>query len=172
MSGVEIVRQAVVQCLQAGGLRAEAAYSREMAAAYEETVIAVGVRSCGTAPAGFDSYLGERYDEKTASYQEQYGRRAELTIVLYAYAPRSVGAKGCGEALEAAHDLLTATAPAGLQVGEMDWGEVGVDRDTGMFLQQGSLRCSASFVAVVQEETGLLLSFRLKGVPLLEHDHT
>ena len=167
MSGVELVRQEIIRCLQRGGLLAEAAYDRAMAGQYDHSVIAVGIRSCETAESGLGSYLGEVYDEETAAWRAQYGRTLELTVALDAYSPDAGGPEGCCAALEKAHDLLTGQPVGGLRFGAMDWGEVRFDRDTGMFLQQGSLRCSAFLVAAVEEESGLLLDFRLKGVPLL-----
>ena len=127
----------------------------------------VGIRSCGTAESGLGNYLGETYDEETAAWRAQYGRKLELVVALDAYSPAGAGQEGCCAALERAHDLLTGQPVSGLRFGEMDWGEVRFDRDTGMFLRQGSLRCSAFLVAAVEEESGLLLDFRLKGVPLL-----
>ena len=171
-SGVELVRQAVMERLRERGIPAEAAYDRSWAGKYEGAVIAVGVRSCTSTAAGLGGYLGEEWDEKAGTDREIYGRQAELTIALDAYAPRQAGAKACLQALEAAHDALTLSPPAGLRPGNMDWGEVRFDRDTEMFLQQGSLQAAAWFLAVVEAETGLLLSFRLKGVPWIEHDGT
>lgn len=171
MSGVELVRRAVLERLAACGVAAEAAYSRDWAGRYAAPVVAVGVRSCVSGPAGLGSYLGEEQDSG-GRCRELYGRQAELVVSLDAWAPRESGAAGCLRTLEAAHDALTETALAGLRPGEMDWGEVGFDRDTEMFVQRGSLRCTAFFTAAVEAETGLLLEFRLKGVPWIEHDDT
>ena len=167
MSGIEVVRQAVIRCLQAGGMEALGAYDREKAAESGRTVVAVGIRGCAAAESGVGCYLGEAYDEKTASWQERYGRELTLTVALDAYAPVRAGAAGCCAALEKAHDLLTAGGVAGLRPEEMDWGEARFDRETDLFLQQGNLRCRAFLVATVAEESGMLLEIRLKGVPLL-----
>ena len=51
-SGVELVRQAVLNRLRAQGVQAEAAYSRAWAGRCDGAVIAVGVRGCVSAPAG------------------------------------------------------------------------------------------------------------------------
>ena len=165
MSGVELVRQEILRRLRSGGLTAEEAYGREMAGAYAQAVIAVGIRGCETGESGLGRYLGEVYDEQTASWQERYGRNLTMTVALDAYA--EAGPEECCAALERAHDLLTGQPAAGLRFDAMDWGEARFDRDTDMFLQQGSLRCSAFLVAAVEEESGLLLKIELKGVPLL-----
>lgn len=170
--GVDLVRQAVIERLRSQGVRAEAAYSRAWAGRYDGAVIAVGVRGCVSAPAGLGNYLGTERDERTGAEREVYGRRAEITLALDTYAPRDAGAGGCLAALERAHDALSDGVAAGLRPGKMDWGEARFDRDSGMFLQQGSLQCDAFFLAAVEAETGLLLDFRLKGVPWIEHDGT
>ena len=100
MSGVELVRREIIRRLQEGGLLAEAAYDREMAGAYAQAVIAVGIRSCGTAESGLGSYLGETYDEETAAWRAQYGRKLELVVALDAYSPAGAGQEGCCAALE------------------------------------------------------------------------
>ena len=171
-SGVELVRQAVVERLRAQGVQAEAAYSREWAGRYQGAVVAVGVRGFASTSAGLGSYLGAVWDREAGTDREIYGRQAELTLALDAYAPREAGAAGCLAALEAAHDALTVSPAAGLRPGRMDWGEARFAPDSGMFVQRGSLQCGAFFVAAVEAETGLLLSFRLKGVPWIEHDST
>lgn len=170
--GMELVRQAVIGRLRERGVPAEAAYSREWARRYAGAVVAVGVRSCVSDPAGLGGYLGTRWDAEAGTERELYGRQAELTVALDAYAPREAGGGACLAALEAAHDALTECPAAGLRPGSMELGEVDFDTDAEMFLQRGSLRCRAFFLAETEAETGLLLDFRLKGVPWIEHDST
>ena len=112
---------------------------------------------------GFHDYLGEWYDEKTASYQERYGKELDVSLLLDAYAPRAVGAAGCDTLLDQVQNVLTASPPAGLRMGDMEWGEVDFDRKADLFRRRATLHCSAAFVATIQEETGLLLDFKLKG---------
>jgi len=172
MGGLELVRQTVVERLREQGVQAEAAYSRNWAGKYTGAVVVVGVRSCAGDEAGLGGYLGERWDEESGTVREIYGRRAELVLSLDAYAPRSAGAAACLAALERAQDVLTREMPAGLRPGTVQWDAVGFDRDTEMFLQRGSLTCGAYFLAETEAETGLLLRFKLKGVPWIEHDGT
>ena len=163
MSALELVRTAVLDALRASDIPAAAAYSADWAAAYDAPVLTVGVGGGGSLRVGFHDYLGEEYDEKTASYQERYGKVLEVSLVLDAYSPRSTGAAGCETILDQALNALTAAPPAGLRTGEMEWGEVQFDREADMFRRRAALRCTAAFVATLQEETGLLLDFKLKG---------
>jgi len=165
VSGAELVRDEVLRCLREKGVAAVSAYESGMAAEQENAVIAVGIRSCESAEAGMGAYLGELYDETTASWQEQYGRKMDICVALDAYGAEKGGAQGCEKILGEAHDALFTAGITGIRWGGMQWGEAGWDRGSGMFLQQAQLRCSAYFIAAVEEETGVLLSFRLKGVP-------
>ena len=73
MSALELVRTAVLNVLQAADIPAAAAYSDDWAAAYEAPVLTVGVGGGGSLRVGFHDYLGEWYDEKTASLTIQAG---------------------------------------------------------------------------------------------------
>ena len=117
MSALELVRTAVLNVLQAADIPAAAAYSDDWAAAYETPVLTVGVGGGGSLRVGFHDYLGEWYDEKTASYQERYGKELDVSLLLDAYAPRAVGAAGCDTLLDQVQNVLTASPPAGLRMG-------------------------------------------------------
>ncbi|MEI3141566.1 MAG: hypothetical protein V8S34_08605 [Lawsonibacter sp.] len=56
------------------------------------------MRKCQVGPAGFQDYLGERFDEDSGQWTELYGRKAELTLGLDLYAPEETE----GAAMEAA----------------------------------------------------------------------
>lgn len=58
----------------------------------------VSVRKCQVGPAGFQDYLGERFDRDSGQWTELYGRKAELTLGLDLYAPEETE----GAAMEAA----------------------------------------------------------------------
>ena len=162
MTAVELIRGEALAVLKAAGLEAVAAYERMTAAKQEGAVIAVGVGKIESGAAGLGDYLGERLDEETLVVREEYGRRATVELTLNAYAPRNGGAAACAAALEAAHDALLSGSGAFRHAG-MEWGKVAFDKDSGLFLQQGTLRCEVFFVAVVEEESQLLLDFKLKG---------
>ena len=84
-------------------------------------------------------------------------------MALDAYSPRSVGTAGCEMILDQVLHTLTTQPPEGIRVWDMEWGEATFEREADMFRRRATLHCAAAFVAIVQEETGLLLDFRLKG---------
>ena len=149
--------------MSAAEIPAAAAYSDDWAAAYDGPVLTVGLGSGSSVRVGFCDYLGEQYDEKTATYQERYGKILEVALTLDAYSPRSVGTAGCESVLDQALHALTAAPPEGVRVWDLEWGEGTFDMAADMFRRRATLRCAAAFVAVAQEEGGLLLDFKLKG---------
>ena len=172
MTAMETVREEVLRRLGEAGIGAMAAYSRSWAQEQSEAMLAVSICGCESTAAGLGVYLGERYDEETAAWQEEYGQRCELTVALDAYSPRTAGALACETVLERAHDVLLRSSDGGIRAMEMKWEAVCWDADSGMFLQKGRLACSVYLIAAVEEETGLLLDFRLKGVPYHEQSST
>ena len=169
MRGLELIRSEVLRCLSQAKLSACTAYGPPVAEAPKGGVIAVGLKWAESKQVSFSDYLGEEYDPDTASYVERYGRKMDAVLSLDAYCPREEGETACQALLEQAHDALTAVGAmaSGLKAGEMTWQEGGWEEKTGSYHRRGELAMSAYFIAVVQEETGLLLDFILKGVPIL-----
>ena len=79
----------------------------------------VSLRGCQAGPAGFQHYLGERYDERTGLWQELYGRKAALTFGLDLYAPRGQGDVGIQTAFDQVVQAFAQGAPQGLAVQEV-----------------------------------------------------
>ena len=73
--------------LSANGVAAEPAWSGRERTALTGPKAVVSVRKCQVGPAGFQDYLGERFDEDSGQWRELYGRKAELTLGLDLYAP-------------------------------------------------------------------------------------
>lgn len=171
-SGLEQVRQEVLRCLAAAEIPAIAAWEPRQAGQYASPVIVVGLRQADSAGTALCDYLGQVYEEATASWREVYGRRLEVSVELEAYGPGKEGAKGCTEILERAHDALLAGLTEGLRPGEMRWEAAGWDWQTEHVRQVAVLQCTAAFVAQAQEEPGLFLDFKLKGAPDFEQYRT
>lgn len=163
MTATELVRAQVLRALEEADVPAMAAYSADKAVQPKGAVVAVDIRRLESGEAGFGAYLGERYDEERGTWQEEYGYTAQLTVALSAYASREAGAAACAAALEKSYDALMDCADDGFKSKSMEWGEVRWDKDSGLFLQQGTLRCGVYFIAAVEEEAFLLLDFKLKG---------
>ncbi len=164
MSGLEQVKSAIADALKKAGISAHTAYSPGWAKAYQDPVVAVGLRTGESKGGALGSYLGQRVDPDTLDCQEIYGMQLELVLSLDIYCPPGEGAGRCDSVLEALHQVMLKGLPSGLRPAELKWEETVWDGDTSMFLRRGSLACSAFFVAETTEEQYDLTDFILKGV--------
>lgn len=164
MNGLEQVKSAIACALEQAGISTRIAYAAGWAKAYQEPVVAVGLRTGESRGGALSSYLGQRTDPTTLDHQEVYGMRLELTLSLDIYCPPKDGVSGCDGVLETLHQIMLEGLPSGLRPTELRWEEAVWDEDTSMFLRRGSLACSAYFVAAASEEGLLLTDFILKGV--------
>ena len=64
---------------------------------------------------------------------------------------------------KAAAEGLLERLPAGIRPGELNWEALTWERETGLFLRRGRLRCRAYFLARAEEGDTVFLDFRLKG---------
>ncbi len=162
-AGLEKVRQAVADYLNSRGVPAVTAWPGRARQEREEPVVAVSVRGCKAGPAGFQNYLGERYDGETGRWEERYGRRAELTLGLDIYAPE----KGDGEAVQAAFDalvgaLLLGSLP-GLDLQEFSCGQTVWDSENRRLKRPVEAVCTA-WLCAVTDGGGAFSDFELRGV--------
>ena len=164
MNGLEQVKAAIAESLHRAGIAAHTAYSPGWAKAYQEPVVAVGLRTGESKGGALGSYLGEKVDPDTLACREVYGMRLELVLSLDIYCPPGEGAGRCDGVLEKLHQVMLSGLPAGLRSEELKWEETVWDTDTSMFLRRGSLACGAFFVAETAEEEPALTDFILKGV--------
>jgi len=164
MNGLEQVKTALADALKNAGIAAHTAYSPGWAKAYQEPVVAVGLRTGESKGGAMGSYMGQRVDPDTLACQEVYGMRLELVLSLDIYCPPGEGAGRCDSVLETLHQVMLNGLPSGLRPTELKWEETVWDGDTSMFLRRGSLACGAFFVAETTEEKLDLTDFILKGV--------
>ena len=100
MSGaLETLRQAVAAALNAGGVNAVAAMEPEARRRWDGPVAAVSLAGEECGPGGFQHYLGVWKIPDTGLEEEVYGRKAQFTLDLDLYAPRSGGEGACRDAL-------------------------------------------------------------------------
>ena len=92
---------------------------------------------------------------------ECYGKLLDGEISVEIRAP---GASGCEQICEQAAEVLLGGLPAGIRPGELRWEAICWEKETGMFLRRGSLRCRAVFTALAREDGETFLDFTLKGV--------
>lgn len=155
------VRDAVIHALQEAGMAAIAAFPAERMKSYETAVAAVDVGTAEGGPVGFCNYLGEVYDTEQGTVMELYGKQLAAEILVDI---RGGQAGICQEGCQTAADVLLGGLPAGLRCGELVWEGLQWEKETGMFLRRGRLRCQAVFVAQSDEDGETFLDFQLKGV--------
>ena len=170
MTAAGQVKSALIARLNAAGLAAEAAFSRERAAEPATAVLAVGVREMKLTRAGLVDYLGRRYDAVRGTEVEVYGRTMTLRLSLDAFAPRALGAAGCEEAADAAAEALLTAPVGGVAVEEIVWQETAWDKTYGLFRRAGTLVCHAVLTAEAADDETVLETFILRGVVSNERD--
>ena len=85
--GLDKIRERMADYLNAKGVAAVTAWPAEERLRREGAVAAVTLRACQAGPAGFQSYLGERYNQEREQWEEIYGRKVQMTFGLDLYAP-------------------------------------------------------------------------------------
>ena len=155
------VRDAVIAALQAAGLTAVTAFPAERAKSYPKAMAAVSVGTAAGRTVDFCNYLGEALDPETGTIRELYGKQLEGEVLVDVRADRAVE---CEAGCETAAEVLLGGLPSGIRSGELSWEALSWEKETGMFLRRGRLRCRAVFVARQAEEGETFLDFILKGV--------
>ena len=123
-------------------------------------VAAVAVETAESRTVGFCNYLGEVFDTGAGAPRELYGKQLEAVISIEIRGQR---AADCEQGCETAAEVLLGRLPAGIRPGELNWEALTWERETGLFLRRGRLRCRAYFLARAEEGDTVFLDFRLKG---------
>jgi len=160
MKELRQIRDAVTGALRSAGLAAEAAFPEKWAAERKTPLATVAVGAAEGKALGFCGYLGEVRDASGGT-REVYGKRLEGEITVDIRAERAADCETGGETAAAA---LLGGLPEGIRPGELSWEALCWEKETGLFLRRGKLRCEALFLAEVGEEDGVFLDFILKGV--------
>lgn len=155
------VRRVVLEALDGAGVNALEAFPDSRARAYDGAVATVSVGGAEGRNLGFCNYLGECYDEVAGTVRELYGKQLEGDISVEVRAAR---AADCEEGCERAAEVLLGGLPSGIRPGELRWAALRWEKETGLFLRQGTLRCQAVFVAESTEDGTAFSDFILKGV--------
>lgn len=111
--GLDGLRERLAAFLREKGLRAMTDWPAEPREQLDGPVAVVSLRGCQAGPAGFQHYLGERYDKEREQWVEVYGQKVQFTFGLDLYAPPKLG-EG---AMQAALDQLAGPAPERAQRG-------------------------------------------------------
>ena len=163
VTGLDRVREALAEYLQDRGIHAVTAWSEEAKKRHGKPVVAVSLKESRGTGAGFQNYLGERYNEADGRWEELYGKKLELTFGLDLYGGTEQGAAGCQKEFDALADALASGGPEGLRLGALSCGETEFDRETGMFHCPAELEASAWMYAVAAGDGGVLLDFTVRG---------
>ena len=143
MTTLTLLRQAMTEFLTAQGIPALTAWPQGARSRREEPVAVVQIKEVEAAPAGFQNYLGQRYDSQRHLWTERWGQRVTVKFLLTLYSPRAAGEAGCrdlldqvaaallrGDGLRPGQRHVLGQAPGGLP-GHPDGGPGGDRRDPG-----------------------------------------
>jgi len=161
-TGLETLRERMAEYLRAQGVPALAAWSEEERQELTEPTVVLSLRSCKAGPAGFQDYLGERYNGETGLWEELYGRKAALTFGLDLYAPARCGEEAMQEAFDKLAAALTRGGPEGLKVQEYSCGESEYDSRARLRKRAAQAVCSVYLCAAAQPGEAFL-DFELRG---------
>lgn len=160
--GMERIRERVREHLTRQGVNAVTAWPAEKRQEVTEPVVVVSLRECRAEPAGFQNYLGERYNRDTGLWEECYGRKAQLVFGLDLYAP----ARGEDADIQAAFDklvtALTGEGPEGLHVEEVACEETHYDTAARLQVRRAKAVCQA-YLYAVERPGESFLDFELRG---------
>ena len=122
----------------------------------------VTVREYEADSGGFFYYLGERYNEDTAAWEECYGRKLSLSLGLDIYWPETGGEKESQQLLEKLVQVLTLESPEGLGVEQVTCGETLWEEKKRLLKREVTAKCTAWLVAQAGTD-GEFLDFELRG---------
>jgi len=160
MKELRQMRDAVISALRSGGLAAEAAFPGKWAAERKTALATVSVETAEGRDLGFCGYLGESRGP-SGEAREVYGKHLAGTIAVDIRAERAAECEAGGETAAA---VLLGKLPEGIRPGELSWEALAWEKQTGLFLRRGKLRCEALFLAEAGDEGPEFLDFILKGV--------
>ena len=160
--GLDRIREAVAEYLSGQGVPAAAAWPAEERLRREGAVVAVTLRACQAGPAGFQSYLGERYNGETKRWEELYGRKVQITFGLDLYGLPQAGEAALQKALDTLAQACGGDGPDGITLETFSSGETGYDQDRRLLHKPAQAVCTAYLYAVA-EPGGAFLDFEIRG---------
>ena len=123
--------------------------------------LVVSLRACQVKPAGFQDYLGERFNASSGLWEDVFGRQAYITfgLDLFAHANDEPKIQHTFDALSRA---LAADGPPHLQVLEISCGETAFDPNHRLLKRPVQALCSTYLVRSVNPD-GSFTDFELLG---------
>ena len=160
--GLDKIRERMADYLTRCGVAAVTAWPADERLRREGPVAAGTLRACQAGPAGFQSYLGERYNQETEQWEELYGRKVRLTFGLDLYASPQTGEAALQTALDALAQACAGGGPEGLTLQEFSSGETFYD-EAGRLLRKPAQAVCTAYLYAVTEPGGLFLDFEIRG---------
>ena len=160
--GLDKIRERMADYLNAQGVTAVTAWPAEERLRREGAVAAVTLRACQAGPAGFQFYLGERYNQETEQWEEIYGRKVQLTFGLDLYALPQAGEAALQTALDILAQACAGAGPEGLAIQEFSSGETAYDGDSRLLRKPAQAVC-AVYLYAITEADGTFLDFEIRG---------
>lgn len=159
MTDVGELRRRLAEYLESKGLEAVTAWGEERRPRPGRAVAVVSLRAMESAQPGFQSYLGERYDEERGCWEELYGKRVELTFGMDLYAATA-------EAVQAGLDALSAAlgegGPEGMEPLDFSAGETVYRQEDRRYFCPVQARLGVWAVAAARED-GAFLDYEVRG---------
>ena len=160
--GLQAIRERMAQYLEDQGVPAVTAWPGEERLRRDEPIAVVSLRGCRAGPAGFQDYLGERYDQETGQWEEIYGRKVQLTFGLDLYALPQAGEAALQTALDILAQACAGAGPEGLTIQEFSSGETAYDGDSRLLRKPAQAVCAAYLYAITEAD-GTFLDFEIRG---------
>ena len=160
--GLEAIRERMTDYLVAQGVHAITAWPAGVRGEQKKPVTVVSLRGCQAGAAGFQDYLGERYNQDTGVWEGLYGRKATLTFGLDLYGPSSQDGTALQTAFDTLAQALSEGGPEGLYVNAFSCGETVYDQSGRLLKRTAQAVCDAYLYAVAQPGD-IFLDFELRG---------
>lgn len=162
MSTLALLQESMAAFLAGQGVTALPAWPKGERQARTAPVAVVKVKEVAAEAAGFQGYLGDRFDETSQRWAEVLGQRVTVTFALDLYSPQNRGEEGCRQLLDQVAAALQTGGPTGLTVERWTMGETAFQGASGMFV--GTLRVLCRGLLTAQTDTdGVFLGFEVKG---------
>jgi len=153
---------ALAEWLKERGIPALTGWSGQERSALTAPAVVVSVREYTACSAGFSDYLGERYDEESARWEELYGKKVEALLGLDLYAPERSSEGEMQRLLEKMVRTFSLECPEGMRVGELACGGTKWDEKQRRLKREVSVKCTF-WIRAVWGDSGEFLDFELRG---------
>ena len=114
--GLAALRQAMTDYLTAQGVESMTAWPKDRMGALTAPLAVVQVKEVEAGSAGFQNYLGQRYDAETRSWTEAFGQKVSVKFLVTLYSPRQDGERGCRALVDRVAEAFLRGGPEGFAV--------------------------------------------------------